>query len=302
MRLTIFGLMLLFTVLTPSAGFCQTLSVEYYHVDALGTVRAVTDQNGSVVRRHDYAPFGEEIPPQALTGDNLRFTGKERDPETQLDYFGARYYSNWTGRFTTVDPAVPVVAAKKDPQLWNRYSYVRNNPLRYIDPDGRCIWDACAAESIAAYEAAALATAAAAWLLSPDGRARTQALAESTAGLITRSGEALADAFSHIATSNDPFANERTKLGHLKEHLKPSDLEGARKDLAGDPVLRPSGRPYDHLTEVQDAQRGLQNLIEQLKARIGSGRLSKDELEEAQRLLGESSRLLDRTRQMVPRQ
>src|SRR6267378_1744009 len=62
-------------------------------------------------------------------------TQKERDNETGLDYFGARYYSSTQGRFTSVDPenagAVPM-----NPQSWNAYSYSLNNPLRFIDPDG----------------------------------------------------------------------------------------------------------------------------------------------------------------------
>jgi RHS repeat-associated protein len=111
--------------------------VEYYHVDALGSVRAVTDQSGAVVQRHDYAAFGEELPPQAVGDSKLRFTGKERDAETGSDYFGARYYTNWTGRFTSVDPEINQQSALVQPQRWNRYSYALNQPLTVIDPDGR---------------------------------------------------------------------------------------------------------------------------------------------------------------------
>jgi RHS repeat-associated protein len=100
--------------------------------------------HGNVVRRHDYYPFGEEYAPPPLTPDRLRFTAKERDVETGLDYFGARYYASRIGRFTTVDPLMDQQKALVDPQQWNRYAYVRNNPLRYTDPDGRAIetlWD-----------------------------------------------------------------------------------------------------------------------------------------------------------------
>jgi RHS repeat-associated protein len=54
-------------------------------------------------------------------------------------YFGARYYRAGIGRFTTVDPELNMKEALPDPQRWNRYAYVRNNPLRYVDPDGRDI-------------------------------------------------------------------------------------------------------------------------------------------------------------------
>jgi RHS repeat-associated protein len=70
-------------------------------------------------------------------GQSKRFTGKERDAETGLDYFGARYYGSRIGRFTTVDPSLDQKAAFVNPQKWNRYAYGLNNPLRYVDPDGR---------------------------------------------------------------------------------------------------------------------------------------------------------------------
>jgi RHS repeat-associated protein len=55
-------------------------------------------------------------------------------------YFGARYLASELGRFTTVDPVYTWKENLVDPQRWNRYTYVRNNPLRFTDPDGRCIY------------------------------------------------------------------------------------------------------------------------------------------------------------------
>jgi RHS repeat-associated protein len=70
----------------------------------------------------------------------VEFTGKERDAETGLDYFGARYMSSAQGRFTSPDE--PFAGQHTDePQSWNMYVYVRNNPLRYTDPDGRDCFD-----------------------------------------------------------------------------------------------------------------------------------------------------------------
>jgi RHS repeat-associated protein len=96
-----------------------------------------------VKTRRDYLPFGEEL--QGLSGrtsalkygaaDGLRqqFTSKERDSESGLDYFLARYYSSAQGRFTSVDP---LSGKEYAPQSWNRYVYTINNPLNYFDPDG----------------------------------------------------------------------------------------------------------------------------------------------------------------------
>src|SRR5271169_2211086 len=89
-------------------------------------------------------PFGEECTagpcasnPGVTGGQPKHFTGKERDTETGLDYFGARYYRGNLGRFTSVDPTVTMKENIVDPQRWNRYAYGRNNPLRFVDPNGR---------------------------------------------------------------------------------------------------------------------------------------------------------------------
>ena len=107
--------------------------VYYYHHDHLGNIRAVTDSNGNVVERHDFYPFGEEIS-QPTNKDSYLFTGKPRDSETGLDYFGARYYSSFFSRFLSVDPGK---SNPRIPQTWNKYTYCLNNPIKYIDPTGR---------------------------------------------------------------------------------------------------------------------------------------------------------------------
>jgi len=120
--------------------------------DQLGTPRIILDQTGTLanVSRHDYLPFGEELfagtggrttaqgyptGPNASDGVRQKFTRKERDNETGLDYFGARYYASTQGRFTSPD-AFWKDSNVFDPQSWNKYGYVRNNPLQYIDPKG----------------------------------------------------------------------------------------------------------------------------------------------------------------------
>ncbi len=97
----------------------------------------------TVVARHDYMPFGEEVAPPSPPQDKRLFTGKERDNETGQDYFGARYYRADIGRFTTVDP-LTASARTPAPQTFNRYAYALNNPLRFVDPDGLQASKACA--------------------------------------------------------------------------------------------------------------------------------------------------------------
>jgi RHS repeat-associated protein len=108
-----------------------TIATTYYHTDVVGSVRALSDQTGATVIRHDYLPFGEDTQP--LAGDPLRFAGKELDPESALMNFEARYYRNTWGRFTQVDP---IAGSPADPQSWNRYAYARNAPARFVDPNG----------------------------------------------------------------------------------------------------------------------------------------------------------------------
>jgi RHS repeat-associated protein len=132
----------------PPAG---TPGLNYVTSDLLGSVRLVTSESAQLVSRHDYAPFGEELTNATRTSLNVgyggadlfrhRFTGKERDSETGLDYFGARYFSSQQGRFMSPDPLLNLTPTIMDPQRWNRYAYVRNNPLRHVDPNGEDIDD-----------------------------------------------------------------------------------------------------------------------------------------------------------------
>ena len=80
-------------------------------------------------------PFGGERVVAAGSGNTYKFTGKERDSESGLDYFGARYYTSTLGKFVTPDPLM-ARAHVSNPQTWNRYSYTLNKPLRFVAPDG----------------------------------------------------------------------------------------------------------------------------------------------------------------------
>ncbi|MGE0407041.1 MAG: RHS repeat-associated core domain-containing protein [Candidatus Korobacteraceae bacterium] len=129
---------------------------EYYHGDHLGSSRLMTDASGAKTWEATYLPFGYEINPQSTT-NHYKFTGKERDAETGLDYFGARYHSSTMGRFVSPDeydggpvevyggsPAPPGPLPYADitnPQSLNKYSYTYNNPLKYTDPAGHCVTD-----------------------------------------------------------------------------------------------------------------------------------------------------------------
>ena len=111
-------------------GKINSEGIYFYHPDHLGSTTLVTDENGSIVEETEYLPFGEVI---KGGNDRFTFTGQENDKETELMYYGARYYSPFLRRFVQPDSIIPDIY---DPQSLNRYAYVRNNPLKYTDPDG----------------------------------------------------------------------------------------------------------------------------------------------------------------------
>lgn len=103
----------------------------YYHHDMLGNSVAMTNDNGGVIMRSVFYPFGDQHSTEG-EGERYLFTGKERDA-TGLDYFGVRYFEPSVGRFTGIDPENGESTA---PQSWNRYAYCYNNPYKYTDPKG----------------------------------------------------------------------------------------------------------------------------------------------------------------------
>lgn len=143
--------------LVTEYGATQPVSAGTYYptADWLGSTRMVTGGTGNLVELRDYAPFGEELgpgvgprpgssslyagpvyPSVATDLNQVNFTGKERDAESGLDYFGFRYFSSAQGRWTSPDQPF-ADQHLEGPQSWNMYAYVRNNPLAHVDPNGK---------------------------------------------------------------------------------------------------------------------------------------------------------------------
>ncbi len=132
----------------------------YWHSDHLGSAHFITDYQGNEYQRIEYTPYGEEwVELKADSGEQYlpyKFTGKERDEETGLYYYGARYLDPVYSRWLSTDPAVgdylPLAPTSDDARKHNKnlpgmggvfstvnmqlYHYANNNPLRYIDPNG----------------------------------------------------------------------------------------------------------------------------------------------------------------------
>ncbi len=131
------GLMVIMASPAPAPA-AETLT--FIHTDALGSPVAATDQQGNVIWREEYKPYGERLKNEVAAQTNTRwFTGHPHDAATGLTYMGARYYDAVVGRFMGVDPAA---FSEKNPHSFNRFAYGSNNPYRNLDPDGRWSTDA----------------------------------------------------------------------------------------------------------------------------------------------------------------
>jgi RHS repeat-associated protein len=116
-----------------------TNDAHYYFSNHLGSSSVITDSSGNVQEQTDFFPYGGIA--YTIGGDENRykFTGKERDSESSLDNFGARYFASTMGRFLSPDPISGTLA---NPQSLNRYVYVFNNPLTLTDPTGMIVdWE-----------------------------------------------------------------------------------------------------------------------------------------------------------------
>ena len=136
------------------------------NIDHLSGSNVETDEVGAVIELLDYYPFGAVRLDESSTSyiNDYKYTGKELDGDTGLYYYGARYYDAGVGRFVGVDPVALNIGTKifyesldvnykgkkdeqkkilkkylSNPQELNSYSYVANNPLKYVDPKGESL-------------------------------------------------------------------------------------------------------------------------------------------------------------------
>jgi RHS repeat-associated protein len=119
---------------------------QYNLVDGIGSVIAITNAVGDIIARYDYDAFGNIKSQTGSASHSLKFTGEQNDPESGLVYLRARYYDPSIGRFVTKDS---YMGQGTTPLSQNRYIYVSNNPLKYVDPTGyaqECVGGICSGE------------------------------------------------------------------------------------------------------------------------------------------------------------
>jgi RHS repeat-associated protein len=106
----------------------------FYHTDNLGSTVLVSSIAAEIVWSSEYTPFGKITMEEGIFEKAVKFTGKDLDEDTGLYYYNARWYDVEIGRFTSVDT---YKGELENPQTLNLYIYTTNNPLIYVDPDGR---------------------------------------------------------------------------------------------------------------------------------------------------------------------
>ena len=171
----------------------ETLSTRYFHTDHLGSISVITDENGLVVERLSYDAWGKrrfangaDDPTGSISSETTRgFTGQEELSVSGLVHLNGRVYDPLLARFTSPDTTTE---SPFDPQDWNRYSYVGNDPLTFTDPSGHCFlgcfWQHIVSNPIVRAVVQIVATVVLAAVLTPVAVAAGFAAAATTAATV----------------------------------------------------------------------------------------------------------------------
>ncbi len=176
-----------------------------------------------------------------------QFTGKERDAETGLDYFGARYYGSNMGRFSSPDPK-PRSAHIIDPQSWNRYVYTLNNPLKYFDPDGM---DVVLAAGLSSKDRAYVVNNLARMYATPAGRAFLQRADRSQFTITVGTGHLGRTDLTKAPPGTVVFGGQ-TQVEGGNTRVPSTTYEG-HKVLAADNPNTTSGHPIEVIIDKSQA-------------------------------------------------
>ena len=286
----------------------------YYHPDHLGSTTVVTNQTGDVVEETLYEPYGE-----VLSGGDSRYlyTGKELDDQSGLYYLGARYYDPFLTRFTQPDEEIP---DPYNPQDLNRYSYVRNNPYKYVDPTGEIPIDVIVDVGFIAYgvyqfarnpslRSAGELGADVAFAFIPflpnikrikEG-AKALGKAEDVKG-VGRAGEKASD----TARASRELTQQESKIIKSldrieKDVLDRKTIEAVVRESKGEIVGRAAGdlRPSDHLKKITDAQKGLRNDLSVLQRSLKDPKLTGTQRQAIEKSYGRTSKQYDLSKRIT---
>jgi len=289
----------------------------HFHTDHLGSVRLTSLDDRSELGRHDYFPFGNEQTSMTQESVNFdqrpepaKFAGHQRhylsywniENTDTLDYMHARFYNPTLGRFLSVDPAMDLEEIMHEPQLWNRYSYVGNNPMKFTDPDGK--------ERLQPYhfnrkgipyqgfkkEAAIVATAAAPFALPIAASSAGGYLAANPQVLLMLMGMGMGmtGGPTPMRIGSDLGAMEQ-RLGNIfsQELDNPTVIAAARESLGQVVATKASGAAFDHVTKFNQAVSGAKGTLDGLKKLAGDARLTDAQRSQVMGMLSKYSKKLD---------
>jgi RHS repeat-associated protein len=201
----------------------------------------------------------------------FRFTGQRSEEDgIGLYYYGARWYDSYLNRWTSPDPIIPDAY---NPLAYDRYSYVYNNPVRYTDPSGHCIWDLCIVEGIGLIELALVVggAATAAYLAHPDAREAVTSGIADMFDLASQGVNSTVERLRSLAKASGPKPLTPDEQKHADKLTK-----GIDDFLAGHPDLPEEAEQVaegealpegaDHVREAKDFARGLERSIEHLQS------------------------------------
>jgi RHS repeat-associated protein len=204
-------------------------NVVYYAADHLGTSRVVVSSAGAIVDQSDFYPFGGERVLSASSGNTYKFTSKERDTESNLDNFGARYDSSILGRFMSPDwsaiPAPVPYANLASPQSLNLYSYVENNPTTLGDPGGHCDFGCVFGIAMGVFNG-----------IQRDGGVKPY-LKNVGAGILKGAGSAAVNTAKLAAAGTNPGAITAAVMSPGPQALQPSNTTQAQASIITQTVL-----------------------------------------------------------------
>ncbi len=266
-------------------------ALHYYFSDHLGSHGVVENATGTVCEQDiDYYPYGgveNDYCSGSSVSQNYKFTGKERDSESGLDDFEARFYSSSIGRFMQVDefsggPVDPFDPSPSTagplpyadvfkPQSLNKYTYVYNNPLRYTDPNGHCAEDACLVEGAVAIGTGVIFTAATIqyYRQNPDAGDALAAGASAAHQAFTNAMGAIAGVFF----SKDAEAGQLQAAGREATDKANATIERASQDIAG------FKNPADVNSHIDELKKGVDQ-VKDLSGRLDTtkGKAERDKI------------------------
>ena len=238
---------------TAPAGATTT----FYYWDHLGTVRMTAGEYPTAenVERHDYEPYGLEMLPATNQASNThQFTGHERDtlggaPSAALDYMHARFYGSNMGRFLSPDPGMDVDRA--NPQSWNRYAYVRNNPINAVDQDGEnIVW----AKDLSKHDKERLTKALAKAYRDAGFKSKFDKLEKSARKFTIGTGKLLNEHLSDPAKVAKQGGYGEIRSGHTEPAVDPSGTKFTGADMTLDFTnIDMSQRTNEPVTDVETA-------------------------------------------------